>query len=84
GIVSIIDPSVQGDGTFRVLISPDPEEEVKWPDQNILRQGARAVGIVLLDEVSVGYELWRQINGFPKSMPDMSNQNPTEKKVKAK
>ena len=72
GVVSVVDPSVSGDGTFRILIKPDPEESVNWPNQNILRQGARAVGIVLLDQVSVGYEIWRQINGFPKSMPQGS------------
>lgn len=82
GVVSVVDPSVQGDGTFRILIKPDPNDSEEWPDQKILRQGARAVGIVLLDEVSVGYELWRQINGFPKSMPDMRKQTPDKKAKK--
>ncbi len=68
GIVSVVDPSVSANGTFRILIKPDPDDPVSWPDQTILRQGSRAIGIVLLDEVSVGYEIWRQINGFPKSM----------------
>jgi hypothetical protein len=27
----------------------------------------RAVAWVLLDEVSLGFELWRQFNGFPAS-----------------
>jgi hypothetical protein len=31
----------------------------------MLRQGARANGFVLLDQVSLGYELWRQANAFP-------------------
>jgi hypothetical protein len=30
-----------------------------------LRQGVRANGWILLDEVRLGYELWRQFNGFP-------------------
>ena len=30
-----------------------------------MRQGARANGFVLLDQVSLGYELWRQSNDFP-------------------
>jgi hypothetical protein len=34
-----------------------------------LRQGARAQGWVLLNRVSVGYELWRQFNGFPPTLP---------------
>lgn len=81
GIVSVIDPSVAPDGTFRVLIKPDLEDSVNWPNQSILRQGARALGIVTLDEVSIGYELWRKINGFPKSMP---NAPKTLKSVKDK
>ena len=69
GIVSVVDPLVSKDGTFRILVKPDSKDSVTWPDNKILRQGARAVGIVILDQVSAGYELWRQINGFPKSMP---------------
>ena len=37
----------------------------RWPDDRWLRQGVRAKGWVLLNEVSLGYELWRQLNGFP-------------------
>jgi len=68
GIVSAVDPSVGKDGRFRVLISPDPNDAVDWPDRTILRQGARAIGLILLEQVSLGYELWRKVNGFPKSM----------------
>ncbi len=68
GVVSVVDPSVSQDGTFRVLVKPDPHDPTPWPEDDILRQGTRVVGIIVLDEVSVGYELWRQINGFPKSM----------------
>jgi multidrug resistance efflux pump len=68
GIVSMVDPSVAPDGTFRVLVQPDPEDPVEWPDETFLRQGARALGIVMLEQVSIGYEFWRQINGFPKAL----------------
>ncbi len=68
GIVTVVDPSVSKNGTFRVLIKPDPDDPNDWPEDDILRQGTRVVGIIILDEVSIGYELWRQINGFPKSM----------------
>ena len=68
GTVSIVDPSVSENGMFRVLVKPDPEDTVDWPDYSILRQGTRVTGIVNLDEVTIGYELWRQVNGFPKSM----------------
>ena len=43
---------------------PDEEDE-PWPEPRFLRQGVRTKGFVLLDEVSLGYELWRQANGFP-------------------
>jgi hypothetical protein len=33
-----------------------------------LRRGVCVIGLVLLDTVSSGYELWKQTNGFPKSM----------------
>ena len=47
-----------------MVIVPDPEDE-PWPEPRYLRQGVRANGWVLLDTVSLGFELWRQLNGFP-------------------
>jgi len=35
-----------------------------WP-REFLRQGVRTKGWVVLDEVSLGFEVWRQLNGFP-------------------
>ena len=64
GTVAFVDPSDQGDGDFRVVVVPDPEDEA-WPEARFLRQGTRAKGWVLLEEVRVGFEIWRQINGFP-------------------
>jgi hypothetical protein len=49
---------------FRIFVEPAPNEQ-PWPNEDYLRQGVRAQGWVLLNQVSVGYELWRQINGFP-------------------
>jgi len=46
------------------LLEPDPKDEA-WPSQQYLRQGVRANGWVLLNQVALGYELWRQFNGFP-------------------
>lgn len=68
GIVSIVDPSVTEEGKFRVIITPDENEP--WPEMNILRQGNRVQGWVLLNQVSLGFELWRQFNGFPKSLSE--------------
>ena len=64
GKVAVVDPSGDALGKFRILVVPDPEDE-PWPSPQFLRQGARANGFVLLDQVSLGYELWRQANGFP-------------------
>lgn len=64
GKVALIDSTDNGRGQFRVLIVPD-ENEPKWPDNRYLRQGVRAKGWVLLNQVTVGYEIWRQLNGFP-------------------
>jgi len=67
GIVSLVDPTDDGRGRFRLLIVPDPKDD-PWPAGDFLRQGVRANGFVLLDQVSLGFELWRQANGFPPSV----------------
>lgn len=64
GRVALIDSTDNGKGQFRVLVVPD-EAESQWPDSRYLRQGVRAKGWVLLNQVTVGYEVWRQLNGFP-------------------
>lgn len=48
-----------------------------WPDDHWLRQGVRAKGWILLDEVSLGYEIWRNLNGFPPTIR-MPAQEPME------
>lgn len=63
GEVKIVAPSVSPGGKFRILVTETAEEP--WPDTRYLRFGAKANGWVLLDTVSLGYELWRQMNGFP-------------------
>lgn len=40
-----------------------------WPGDPWLRQGVRARGWIVLDEVSLGFEVWRQLNGFPPQLP---------------
>ena len=64
GEVLLVDASDNGRGQFRALVQADPED-AEWPEQRYLRQGVRANGWILLDEVSLGFELWRQFNGFP-------------------
>ena len=64
GKVSFVDPADSGDGRFRVMVIPD-ETEQKWPSGRFLRQGSAVKGWILLNEVSIGYEIWRVLNGFP-------------------
>lgn len=68
GEVVFVDPMAGRTGKFRIVVRPK-EGEQAWPSNNILRVGTNARGWVLLDEVSVGYELWRQLNNFPPEFP---------------
>jgi multidrug efflux pump subunit AcrA (membrane-fusion protein) len=65
GVVAVVDRVSAPDGTFRVLVTPDPADE-PWPAQ--LRQGSGVIAWAMLDEVRLGYELWRRANGFPQSL----------------
>ncbi|HBY61736.1 MAG TPA: transporter [Solibacterales bacterium] len=64
GIVFLVDPTDNGQGEFRILVAPDPDDE-PWPSPGYLRQGVLANGWVLLKMVPLGFEMWRQFNGFP-------------------
>lgn len=64
GRVRLVDQTADpATGRFRILV--EPAEGAKWPEESLLRQGVRAQGWVILNEVTVGYELWRLLNGFP-------------------
>ncbi len=73
GRVYLVDPTADDKGNFRILVEPDPNDQ-PWPNEKYLRQGVRAQGWVLLNRVSVGWELWRNLNGFP---PARVAQDPT-------
>ncbi len=74
GVVSAIDATDDGQGQFRVLVRPTAEEP--WPAGIYLRQGVRANGWVMLGQVPLWFELWRQLNGFPPTI----SENPKEAK----
>lgn len=63
GTVQSVDPVVAENGLFRVLIAETPGEP--WPADSFLRLGGKARAWVLLGEVRLGFEFWRQLNGFP-------------------
>jgi hypothetical protein len=75
GKVAAIENSISYNGKFRVLVTEDPVEK-KWPAQ--LKMGTGVQAMLLLKDVSIWYELWRNINGFP---PDFyaTEQKPTGK-----
>lgn len=77
GRVSFVDPAAMDEmGRVRVLIQPDPED-TPWPEANLLRQQVRANGWMLLNRVSLGWEIWRLINGFPPALTQGLEQKST-------
>ena len=84
GQVALVDPADTDDrtGKFRVLIIP--EKDSHWPDYPYLRQGVRTNAWILLDRVSLGYEIWRRMNGFPPALQSRENEKAQKvPKVKA-
>ncbi len=65
GSVEVIDFVNSKPGEFRILVVPDKNDE-PWPKQ--IRNGSGTQGWVMLDDVPVWYEIWRQLNGFPPSL----------------
>lgn len=66
GEVRLVDPTHGENDKFRLLVVPKKGEQ--WPSPRQLQQGVRTIGWVLLDDVSLGWELWRRFNGFPVSV----------------
>lgn len=64
GEVISVDATDDGKGRFRIQVLPDPTDD-PWPEDRFLRQGVRANGWVLLEQVPLWFEVWRKLNGFP-------------------
>jgi len=79
GKVSFVDPTDNGTGSFRVMVVPD-ENYPDWPSARFLRQGISAKGWILLENVTIGYEIWRLLNGFPARIPELQTY-PNEKVI---
>jgi len=62
GRVNAIDQFISENGRYRLIVSPDHVEK-KWP--SLVRVGSGAKAFILLNDVPIWYELWRQLNGFP-------------------
>ena len=67
GRVFAIDNDISENGKYRILVVEDDPEK-NWPD--LIRLGSGARGLLLLNDVSIGYEIWRQLNGFPPDFYD--------------
>ena len=85
GEVIFVDAIDNGQGQFRVLIAPDPdqisrsdgeEQIIPWPASPIMRQGIQTQGWILLERVPLWFEVWRQLNGFP---PTLNRESPVGK-----
>lgn len=82
GTVAFVDATDDGKGKFRVLIVPDANDK-PWPSERFLRQGVRVKGWILLNRVTMAYELWRQLNAFPPLLtPETPAPDLARKKVK--
>jgi multidrug efflux pump subunit AcrA (membrane-fusion protein) len=79
GKVSFVDPTDNGTGSFRVMVVPD-ENYPDWPSARFLRQGISAKGWILLENVTIGYDIWRLLNGFPARIPELQTY-PNEKLI---
>jgi RND family efflux transporter MFP subunit len=69
GIVEFVEPIADANGNFRVWIRESTTDR-PWPNDRYVRLGSRVKGWVLLEEVKLGYELWRQLNSFPPKYPE--------------
>ena len=72
--IAVIDAVDDGKHHYRVIVVPDHDaiaakKEQPWPSPKYLRPGAQTTGWVLLSNVPLWYELWRQFNGFQPTVP---------------
>lgn len=80
GKLVAIDKFISDNGYYRVLISPHKIKK-DWP--NNLSIGTGASAFILLKEVAIWYEIWRQLNGFPPNYYKSKKSAEDEVKLKA-
>ncbi len=78
GEVFAIDQFISDNNKYRLIISPNDSEK-PWP--SLLRVGSGTRAFILLNDVPLWYELWRQLNGFP---PDFYEKGAKESEIKRK
>jgi len=77
GTVYAIDQYIGENGKYRLLVKPDDKDR-SWP--RALRFGSGVSAMILLDDVPIWYELWRQVNGFPPEYYTLLNAKEDAKK----
>lgn len=82
GKVTLIDSTDNGKGKFRVVVTP--QKESQWPDIKYLRQGVRANGWIIINQVPLWYEMWRQFNGFQPVIDEPQEEKKSEEVIKIK
>lgn len=78
GEVLAIDNDISENGKYRILVVEDDTDK-SWPD--LIRIGSGAQGLLLLSDVKIYYELWRQLNGFPPDFYNPENNKSIKKKA---
>ncbi len=79
GEVTAVETNLSENGKFRVLVTQNSTER-QWPAE--LKIGTGVQGFALLKNVSIWYELWRQINGFPPEYYKKASSSKPETKKK--
>jgi membrane fusion protein, adhesin transport system len=80
GEITAIDQFISDNGYYRLLISPNPKSRA-WPKQLHVGTGSKA--FLMLRDVPIWYELWRQLNGFPPNFYEDKEKEEDEVKLKA-
>lgn len=78
GKVVAIDNFISDNGKYRVLVKHE-EKYPAWPKE--IRMGSGASAFIMLKDVPIWYEAWRNINGFP---PDYYKETKTKESSKDK
>ena len=71
GKIIAIESNINSKGLFKALVVEDGTQK-PWPPQ--IKIGTGVKGIAILNDVSIWYELWRNINGFPPDFYTPTNQ----------
>lgn len=77
GQIYAMDQFISENGMYRVLIKPAFHDK-KWPKD--LRVGTGTYAAILLKNVPIWYELWRNLNGFPADFYRTDKESDKEKK----